>query len=226
MQYANRLLVILFLSLGASPLVHAVSTAATVSEVSGRAEATNKVGISRNLYRNSAVFPGDRITTGDDSSVSLLFTDRSRFELKSNADFAVENYAYDAQKNSGSFTSRLLRGSFRFITGLVAKLKPDTMKVGLPVATIGIRGTHVVGEAHATSALVILLEPVEGPHPTAIMVSNDYGETLVDQPGYGTEIPDEHSPPSPARRMSMRTIENLMRSFRSISRVRPPMLRH
>jgi hypothetical protein len=30
-----------------------------------------------------------------------------------------------------------------------------------------------------------------------IDVSNSYGTATIDKPGYGTEIPDEFSPPSP-----------------------------
>jgi hypothetical protein len=38
---------------------------------------------------------------------------------------------------------------------------------------------------------------------------------VIDKPGYGTEIPDEKSPPSPVRKMQIRTIENVMRALRS-----------
>jgi hypothetical protein len=37
----------------------------------------------------------------------------------------------------------------------------------------------------------------------------------VDQPGYGTEIPDEHSPPGAVRKMQVRTIENITRALRN-----------
>jgi hypothetical protein len=94
------------------------------------------------------------------------------------------------------------------------------------VATIGIRGTHVAGEVTErseengkvteASAQVILMEPEDDPaKPTAILVSNDYGSVVVDQAGYGTEIPDEHSPPSAVRKMQIRTIENVMRAVRN-----------
>ncbi|HKJ49874.1 MAG TPA: hypothetical protein VKB27_00160, partial [Gammaproteobacteria bacterium] len=53
---------------------------------------------------------------------------------------------------------------------------------------------------------------------TAIEVSNQYGSVVVEEPGYGTEIPDEHSPPSPVRRMQIRTVNNLLRAIRNATR--------
>ena len=46
-------------------------------------------------------------------------------------------------------------------------------------------------------------------------MQNKFGSTVVDQPGYGTEIPDEKSPPSPMQRMQLRTIDNLLRVLRT-----------
>ena len=117
------------------------------------------------------------------------------------------------------------RGAFRFVSGLIAKSKNRDMKVKLIVATIGIRGTHVEGEVSErhekegvsvdASAKVVLLEPEEKDKQTSIIVSNEFGSVVIDQPGYGTEIPDEKSPPSPARLMQLHTVDNVLRSLRS-----------
>ena len=96
------------------------------------------------------------------------------------------------------------------------------MRVETVVATIGIRGTNVIGEVDATSATIILLEPEDTSRKTAIEVSNSYGTVKIDKPGYGTEIPDEFSPPSPPRRMPLQTINNLMRFMQSIQRINLP----
>jgi hypothetical protein len=59
-----------------------------------------------------------------------------------------------------------------------------------------------------------LLEP-EGSGASAIVVENKFGSVVIDKPGYGTEIPDEKSPPSPVRRMQLRTIDNVLRTLRT-----------
>jgi hypothetical protein len=109
------------------------------------------------------------------------------------------------------------------------------MKVSVSVATIGIRGTHVEGEVTErqvkdgqtvdASAKVALLEP-EGADPhNAIIVENKFGSVVVDKPGYGTEIPDEKSPPSPVQRMQLRTIDNVLRAIRTPARTGGPARR-
>jgi hypothetical protein len=67
---------------------------------------------------------------------------------------------------------------------------------------------------------VVLLEPERG-GGSAIVVENKFGSVVIDQPGYGTEIPDEKSPPSPVRRMQLRTLDNLLRVIRSPVRTGP-----
>jgi len=44
-------------------------------------------------------------------------------------------------------------------------------------------------------------------------------------PGFGTEIPDEKSPPSPVKRMQLRTIDNLLRVLRTPARTGGPARR-
>ncbi len=98
------------------------------------------------------------------------------------------------------------------------------MRITIAVATIGIRGTHFEGEVTErqekggktvdASAKVALLEPEGSDAGNAIVVENKFGSVVIDKPGYGTEIPDEKSPPSPVKRMQLRTIDNLLRVLR------------
>jgi len=88
--------------------------------------------------------------------------------------------------------------------------------------TIGVRGTTVAGEVFElregedgpieASAITVLLEAEEEQH-SSIKVFNEYGGVIIDQPGFGTEIPDEASPPSPARRMQLCSVNPLPRAI-------------
>jgi len=128
-------------------------------------------------------------------------------------------FQYKQSIEEDSVTVEILKGTFRFVTGLIAKKKPEAMNVDTAVATIGIRGTNVIGKADATSATIILVESEDTSRKSAIEVSNSFGTVTIDEPGYGTEIPDQYSPPSPPRRMRLQTINNLMRSMQSIQRI-------
>lgn len=191
---------------------------------------------ARKLAAGDPVFAGERIRTGAGTVLLIEFTDSARFTLGPNAAFEVSRYSYAAgAAGEDAFHSRIIKGAFRFVTGLIARKEKKNMQVGVIVATIGIRGTHVEGEVTErqekdgrmvdASARVALLEP-EGPErDTAIVVENKFGSVLVDKPGYGTEIPDEKSPPSPVRRMQLRTIDNVQRVIRSPARTGGPARR-
>src|SRR5688572_21696303 len=157
-------------------------------------------GPVRKLAEGDPVLAGERIRTGAGTVLQIEFADKSRFTLGPNTEFEVEQYIEEA------FHSRVFKGAFRFVSGLIARKESKNMLVNVPVATIGIRGTHVEGEVTErqekdgktvdASARIALLEP-EGSDANAIIVQNKFGSVVIDKPGYGTEIPDEKSPPSP-----------------------------
>lgn len=195
-----------------------LSPAGTIGSLKG------KVWVQGNQVKDGdPVYAGSEIRTGRNSKAVIRFHDDSMFALGPNSQMAVNDFRYKQDAEDNVISTNILKGTFRFISGLIAKKKPANMNVKLgSVATIGIRGTHVAGEVtertedKEASAQVILMEPEDDPaRPTAILVSNDYGSVTIDQPGYGTEIPDEHSPPSPVRKMQVRTIENITRALRN-----------
>jgi hypothetical protein len=190
-----------------------------VSRITGDQVSVQAQGASaRKLAVGDPVFAGERIRTGAGTVLYIEFTDKARFTLGPNTEFEVEQYAEE------TFHSRIFKGAFRFVSGLIARKQDRSMLVNVPVATIGIRGTQVEAEVSErqekdgktvdASARVALLEP-EGSDPSAIIVENKFGSVVVDKPGFGTVIPDEKSPPSPVQRMQLRTIDNVLRTLRT-----------
>ncbi len=210
------------LSLCFSQSTLAAAGIGVVKELNGTASATSDRQRTRVLRKGSPIYQSDVISTGEKSSIKLLLKDNSRFELGPDASLKASKFTFNKTAEDDSVAVKLLKGTFRFFSGLIAKKKPRGMRVSTSVATIGIRGTHVVGEVSANSATIILMEPEEPGAKTGIDVSNEFGSVSIDEPGYGTEIPDEFSPPSPPRRMRLQTINNLMRSMQSIQRINVP----
>lgn len=190
-------------------------------------EAWVQKGLARNpLESDSVVYAGDRIRTGPDSNIYIRFRDQTFFALGPEAEMTLDSYD-EREDAETSFATSILKGAFRFVSGLLGRDQPQKFKVHVTVGTIGIRGTNVAGEVFEreetdtgvieASANVVLLEDEEG-EDTAIEVSNQYGSVVIDEPGFGTEIPDETSPPSPVRRMQIRSVDNLMRAIRNSMR--------
>jgi hypothetical protein len=207
-----------------APAWGAGEAAGRIEKLNGVVEAVAANQPPRRLAAGASVASGERIQVGPNSSATLKFRDDSVFDIGANGVLVVDRFEMGKKPEENNFATTILKGTFRFVTGLIAKTRPGSMRVGLTVATIGIRGTHVVGEADATSARVILLEPEDDPkRATAVEVSNQFGSVVIDKPGYGTEVPDAHSPPSPVRRMQVRQIEDMLRAMRSSAmRVQPP----
>ena len=218
----NIFMICILLSVSMNGVVRAAERAGKVEEVQGAVRAQTGAEAPRKLEKDAVFFVTDRITTEAGSSVKLLFDDNTNFDIGNESELVVDKFAYHKPAETNSFSSRILKGTFRFVTGLIAKEKPEDMEVKTTVAIIGIRGTQVIGETTSTSATIILLEPEDKSRKSSIQVANQFGSVIIDEPGYGTEIPDEHSPPSPPRRMRLETINNLTRSLQSIQRINIP----
>lgn len=217
--------ILLILSVCPGGLARAAERAGKVEEIKGTVWAQIAGEERRPLAKDAVFYVSDTITTETAATVTLLFDDNTRFNLAPEAVLAVDQFSFNRPQQANSFSSRILKGTFRFVTGLIAKSRPEDMEVKTTVAVIGIRGTQVIGETTATSATIILLEPEDKSRQSIIQVANQFGSVIIDEPGYGTEIPDEFSPPSPPRRMRLNTINNLMRSLQSIQRINIPRLR-
>jgi hypothetical protein len=208
---------VLLLALLVSPAwAQEPAAAARVAELSGSGSVTRAGDPPRTLEVDLQLFPLDRIETGADTRLHIIFTDGTSAYLGSNAALVIE--AYRHAQDDPAFVARVVQGAFRFVTGLIARNRPGVFNVNAVASTIGVRGTHFAGEVEGVAVTVMLLAPAE-PARTAIEVSNAFGAVVIDEPGFGTEIPDEFSPPGPVRRMQIRTIENLLRSIQSIPRV-------
>jgi len=200
----------------------AADIAGKVEVIKGTATAQRAGEQVRQLQKDSPIYTTDVILTDSKSTVELRFEDNTKFFIGTDSELFIEKFIYQEAEEEDSFSARVAKGTFRFITGIIAKEKPESMEVNTAVATIGIRGTHVIGEANSTSSTIILMEQEDETRKSVIQVSNQYGSVIIDEPGYGTEIPDQFSPPSPPRRMRLNTINNIMRSIQSIQRMNIP----
>ena len=107
---------------------------------------------------NDLVYRGDIVATGPDSKLSLVFTDGTAFNVSSNARMELNEFVYNPNGMSNSSFFSLVRGTFTFVAGKIAKT--GTMKLDTPVATMGIRGTtpHVIVSEDGTVKFSTLVE--------------------------------------------------------------------
>lgn len=84
---------------------------------------------------------GDYITTDRHSSVGLIFEDDTVLSLGPNSEIIIESFLFNPADSELSFVARMVKGTFSFITGQIAKLAPTKVTLLTPEATLGVRGT-------------------------------------------------------------------------------------
>jgi hypothetical protein len=128
-------------------------------------------GTSVVLHVGDAVYKSDVVETGANSSVGIAFPDGTALDLVANTRMALNEYSFDAAGTSNGAVFTLVEGTFAFVAGQVAHTG-NGMKIGTPVATMGIRGTVGLFKSETTivnSKLghvwsVFLHEDLDGSH--------------------------------------------------------------
>lgn len=105
----------------------------TVSIVRGATAVETKSGAR--VYRN------DILRTGRDGSVSMVFRDDTLLSLGPGSELSVNEFVFSPADGKLSLVTRLLKGSAVYLSGIIARLSPESVRFETPVANIGIRGT-------------------------------------------------------------------------------------
>ncbi|MEO6396268.1 MAG: FecR family protein, partial [Devosia sp.] len=95
-------------------------------------------GETRTLIVGSDIFLGDKITTGPQGQVQILFADNTKLVIGPNSALTIDDYLLRNDGSAGKLVIDLLGGSFRFATGDSPKA---AYQVNTPTGTIGVRGT-------------------------------------------------------------------------------------
>jgi hypothetical protein len=101
--------------------------------------------VGKQVQSGDPIFLGDAITSGKASGLQVMLLDETVFTIGPNSEISIDEFVYDPSTNAGKITASVAKGAFRFITGKIARKRPEDMTVRLPTATIGIRGTIVAG---------------------------------------------------------------------------------
>ncbi len=88
------------------------------------------------------IFQKDTIRTGANSSVGILFEDNTILSLGPNSEIVIDEYVFAPEKGLLSMIARMVRGTASYLSGLIGRLAPESVKFLTPDATVGIRGTQ------------------------------------------------------------------------------------
>jgi hypothetical protein len=89
------------------------------------------------------VFATDGLRTGADGSVGVTLQDDTRLSLGPSSEVRLERYVYAPAEGSFGMVVSFVRGAAAYVSGRMAKLAPDSIRLETPAAIVGVRGTTV-----------------------------------------------------------------------------------
>jgi hypothetical protein len=85
---------------------------------------------------------GDKLITGKNGALGVIFTDNTRISLGANSEIHIDQYAFQPTQGKFAFLTELIQGTASYISGAIGKLSPKAVKFKTPTAIVGVRGTR------------------------------------------------------------------------------------
>ena len=170
-------LVIAVLALGAGGANAAPSEAigSAVTVVNYVTATLDTEGDERRLSSGDDVRQEELIETDANSRSEIELNDRTKLALGPGSRLLLDKFVYDPDISGGAIVMSLVKGTFRFITGIAAK---PAYVIRTPAASITVRGTIFDLFVQSKNETWLLL--IEG----GVEVCTESGKCLVhDQPG-------------------------------------------
>ena len=114
-----------------------------VKNVAGEASVTT-AGNQRKAAAGTPIYQGSVLRTGSKSSMGVIFKDETVMSFGSDTVLTIDEYLYAPAQGKLKLGSKLAKGSLNYVSGVIAKLKPNAVSVETPTGTIGVRGTQFV----------------------------------------------------------------------------------
>ena len=87
------------------------------------------------------VFESDGLRTGGDGKIGVTLTDDTRLSLGPNSELTVQRFVYAPAERGFGLVLKFVRGAATYVSGRIAKLAPDSIRLETPASIIGVRGT-------------------------------------------------------------------------------------
>lgn len=114
-----------------------------VKSVSG-ASSIVRSGDRSTAAAGQPLFEKDVLETGGNGALGVTLKDNTLLSLGPNSSLTLETYLLRPDQENYSLVTRITRGTIQYVSGLIAKLSPDSVEIKTPAATLGVRGTRLL----------------------------------------------------------------------------------
>ena len=153
---------------------------------------TPQASVGRDVAGGAEIFLGDRIVTGPGGGLQILLLDGTTFSVGPNSSMVIDEFVYNPATGTGKLTASLTRGTLRVISGRLARQEQEAIRVRLPMATVGVRGTMVVFSGGPNGFFIGLFgiganNSADRPQ-SMVFVYNNGGGNGINRTGFGCTI--------------------------------------
>ena len=140
MKRAASIVLFVIVSGATSVYAQAADSAGLVKVTSGTAVIVRD-GVERPAQIGVAVFVTDHIKTGANGRVGLTLKDDTRVSLGPNSELRLDQFEFAPGTGHVALVIKFVRGVAAYVSGRIAKISPDAVRLETPAAIVGVRGT-------------------------------------------------------------------------------------
>ena len=96
------------------------------------------------LKAGDAVYEADRIATSTNQSIGITLRDNSRISAGPNTILVMQTFRFEPEAEQYGLVISVIRGTLSFVSGLLTKLAPETVRIETKTATVAVRGTRLL----------------------------------------------------------------------------------
>lgn len=90
-----------------------------------------------------AVYAIDTLKTDADGTLGVTLMDDTRLSLGPSSEVRLERYVFAPAEGGLGMVLNFVRGVAAYVSGRMAKMAPDAIRLETPAAIVGVRGTTV-----------------------------------------------------------------------------------
>ena len=174
---------------------------------------------TRELKPGDKIYLNETIYAGVGSGTQIMLLDQSTFTVGEDSEVVMDTFVFDPATNDGKIVASVKQGSLKVISGLISKNNPDNLTVEVPEGTLGSRGTEFQTIVSKGRTDTLLIGPGKnntlGMRPGAVLVGNNLGQTLLDNP-YSMTSMTKGKAPGQAKKITKNQLKKFNKKMKAL----------
>jgi len=174
---------------------------------------------TRQLKAGDKIYLNETIYAAPGSGTQILLLDQSTFTVGEDSEVVMDTFIFDPETNDGKIVASVKQGSLKVISGLISKKNPDSLTVEVPEGTLGSRGTEFQTIVSKGKTDTLLIGPGKnntlGMRPGAVLVGNNLGQTLLDNP-YSMTSMTKGKAPGQAKKITKNQLKKFNKKMKAL----------